>query len=258
MLHCQLEFFPLSGSIHILHRFTREDPLMTRIIITHSLLYWYWLRYWRGLFLFNLVPIWNNVPLFHPLRGAYWSNWPTEDILLVAVDFIVHSLDAGSSLCAAFLDFQKSFDSLNHIVLLKKLFTLNNMSPGMLLWFQNYLTDWVHRVKHAGNSSEWWPMKGGIPQGSVLGLLLFLIYVNDLPSQVTSGLLLQYADDTTLICCGPSKEDVASMMNHQLELIGQWTKANNMKLNHRKSSVMWFKVSNLQGRSDYPATMVFL
>jgi len=89
-----------------------------------------------------------------------------------------------------------------------------------------------------------------------LGSLLFLIYVNDLPSQVTGGLLLQYADDTTLICPGPSNSDVAVIMNHQLELISEWTLTNKMRINHSKSSVMWFKVSNHHQSPDLPATLV--
>ena len=113
------------------------------------------------------------------------------------------------------------------------------MNPDVLLWFKNYFCGRVHRVKHSGNFSEWRSMKGRVPRGGALGPLLFLIYVNDLPSQVTGGLLLQYADDTTLICRGSSNSDVAVIMNHQLELISQWTLTNKMRLNHSKSSVVW-------------------
>ena len=97
------------------------------------------------------------------------------------------------------MGFCKAFDSLDHHLLLDKLFQLK-VHPDVLKCFQNYLSDCWHRVKGVSGFSEWRSMRGGIPQGSALGPLLFLIYVNDLPSQVPGGLLLQYADDTTLIC----------------------------------------------------------
>ena len=62
-------------------------------------------------------------------------------------------------------------------------------------------------------------MKGGIPQGSALGPLLFLIYMNSLPSQISQGLLLQYADDTALICSGPTPVKAGAVMNSQLVLL---------------------------------------
>ena len=68
--------------------------------------------------------------------------------------------------------------SLDHYLLLEKLYYLN-MSPDVLLWFRNYLCSRVHCVKHSGNYSEWQSMKGGVPQGSALGPLLVLMYVND-------------------------------------------------------------------------------
>ena len=73
-------------------------------------------------------------------------------------------------------------------------------------------------------------MRGRIPQGSALGPLLFLIYVNELPSQVPGGLLLQYADDTTLICSSPSVQHAAILMNLHLKIISQWTVNNRMQL----------------------------
>jgi len=74
------------------------------------------------------------------------------------------------------------------------------VAKSVLKWFQNYLMDRAHRVKLGDQFSSWRQMEGGVPQGSALGPLLFLIYMNALPLQITNGLLAQYADDTTLIC----------------------------------------------------------
>ena len=98
-------------------------------------------------------------------------------------------------------------------------------------------------------------MRGGIPQGSALGPLLFLIYVNSLPCQITEGILLQYADDTTLICSGPTPEAAASAMNSQLELVNRWATDSRMRLNFSKSTVMWFKTSKRTQR-HYPPIVV--
>ena len=90
----------------------------------------------------------------------------------MAVDFITQCLDDGKSVCASFLDFRKAFDSLDHQLLLDKLFQLN-VHPDLLKWFLNYLSDHWHRVKGISGISEWRSIRGGIPQGSALGPLLF-------------------------------------------------------------------------------------
>ena len=179
----------------------------------------------------------NN--LIHPHQGAYRHGKSTEDILLVAVDTIVTCLDKGDVVCASFLDIRKAFDSLDHCVLLRRLFDLG-VSYHALHWFRDYLTDRYHRVKCQGQFSSWQNMKGGIPQGSALGPLLFLVYMNTLPSVISAGTLLQYADDTTLICSGANPASTAITMNYQLKLIHSWITDSRMKLNGDKSCVMWF------------------
>ena len=109
-----------------------------------------------------------------------------------------------------------------------------------LLWFTNLLSQ---RVQHVTRDkvSSWSPVKGGIPQGSALGPLLFLVYVNAMPSLVRYGRLLQFADDTTLICIGGNRTEVQWKLEHDLKLLLDWMNSSRMKLNFIKSSIMWYK-----------------
>ena len=98
-------------------------------------------------------------------------------------------------------------------------------------------------------------MRGGIPQGSALGPLLFLVYMNSLPSQVTQGLLLQYADDTTLICSGSTPDIVTTTVSIQLSYIQSWINRSRMKLNFTKSCVLWFSVKATRQPTYPPITV---
>ena len=86
-------------------------------------------------------------------------------------------------------------------------------------------------------------VNGGIPQGSALEPLLFLIYMNEMPSQVSHGKLLQYADDTALdlICSGTDFAEVHRCLTEDLQSLSAWITQSKMKLNMAKSSVMWFR-----------------
>ena len=107
-------------------------------------------------------------------QGAYRHGKSTEQLLLVAVDTIVHALDKKNIACVAFLDLRKAFDSLDHVILLQRLSKLGVHSTE-IAWFTSYLSDRVQRVRLNGAYSEWGTIGGGIPQGSTLGPLLFLV-----------------------------------------------------------------------------------
>ena len=110
-----------------------------------------------------------------------------------------------------------------------------------LLWFTNYLSQRVQHVKTRDKVSSWSLVKGGVPQGSALGPLLFLVYVNAMPSLVKYGRLLQFADDTTLICVGDNRAEVQWKLEHDLQLLLDWINSSRIKLNITKSNIMWFK-----------------
>ena len=95
-----------------------------------------------------------------------------------------------------------------------------------------------------------------MPQGSALGPLLFPVYVNDMPSLVHHGNLLQFADDTTLICSGYTCEEVEKKLSHNLELISKWISQSKMRLNINKSSVMWFSSKHSKSKLEYPTIMI--
>ena len=145
-------------------------------------------------------------------------------------------------MCAAFLDLCKAFDSLDHCLLLHRLQDLG-VGTVVLQWFQNYFSDRQYRIKRSNTFSDWMEMRGGIPQGSALGVLQFLVYMNSLPSQVTQGLLLQYADDTTLICSSSTPDIIATTVSIQLSHIQSWIDRSRMKLKFTKSCVLWFSVT---------------
>ena len=114
-----------------------------------------------------------------PFQGAYRRGKSAEQLILVAVDYITQALDWTFTTCVAFLDLRKAFDSLEHHILLWQLNDLG-VGGGELKWFTNYLSNGYQRVKLHHSYSAWGLVRGGIPQGSALGRLLFLVYVNDI------------------------------------------------------------------------------
>ena len=189
--------------------------------------------------------------LLFDYQGAYRRGRSTEQLLLTAIDTIIHAIDNKAIACVAFLDLRKAFDSLDHVILLQRLNSLG-VRDVELAWFTDYLSDRFQRVKFNGKYSDWGLVKGGIPQGSALGPLLFLVYMNEMSLYVKHGILLQFADDTAVICSGINYSDVQRQMCENLQLISCFISESKMKLNVKKCNVMWFKPKSVSDDESPP------
>ena len=128
----------------------------------------------------------------------------------------------GKEVCMVFLDFTKEFDQVWHKSLLHKLQTLGLKDP-LLSWFRSYLTDRKQRVVIDGQTLSWLNTEAGVPQGSVLGPLVFLIYINKIGVDIVSNCFL-YTDDTSLFDITDDPISSASKLNLDLDKISQWCK----------------------------------
>ena len=132
-----------------------------------------------------------------------------------------------------FLDISKAFDKVWHVGLLFKLRQLG-LSEGLLMWINCYLSNRFQRVIIHGRTSSWLPVQAGVPQGSILGPLLFLVYINDIVDDLTCDVRI-FADDTSLLEIVQNPTDSAHHLNTNLSFIYHWGKLWRMVFNALKS-----------------------
>ena len=168
-----------------------------------------------------------------PTQYAYRPGHSTEDALLDAVDWLTRTIDNGHVASLTAIDLSKAFDSVDHTVLLDKLEWYGVDSA----WFRSYLDDRKQVVGH-GDSNPL-PMSHGVPQGSLVGPILFLIFINDLPCFLSHGRLLSYADDTQLLDHSPPDVIGLSLLKSRVEesirCLKTWFQANSLKMNPGKT-----------------------
>ena len=169
--------------------------------------------------------------LLSPNQSDFWPNDSCENQLLSIVHSIYADFDQSPSLevRANFLDISKAFDKVWYEGLLYKLETVG-ISGNLHKLFQSFLSDRFQRVALNGQSSNWSPVLAGVPQGSILGPLLFLVYINDVPTNLES-LAKLFADDTLLFSTIYNPFLSAEIMNKDLIKISKWAYQRKMSFN---------------------------
>ena len=171
-------------------------------------------------------------------QSGFRANHSTTTTLLDVQDFILNNMDNGYVTGAIFLDLKKAFDTVNHNVLIDKL-KRYGVDGIELSWFKSYLSNRSQAVNVNSNLSEFEHINIGVPQGSILGPLLFILFVNCLPNAVNCKTEM-YADDTTLLFRSKCPDELSTSLTSNLDLVANWLKANKLTLNISKTKVMLF------------------
>ena len=147
------------------------------------------------------------------------------------------NIDRGDMSNVVFLDIKKAFDTVDHEILLKKL-NKYGIYNDELKFFESYLSNHRQCCNVNGLTSTLKPILCGVPQGSILGPLLFILYMNDLPECIRDGRVTMYADDTSLSNKGKAIEDIENKLIPDLSRICSWLQVNKLNLNAIKTEFM--------------------
>ena len=172
--------------------------------------------------------------ILNPRQYAYRANHSTEDAVLGVVERIVSNIDTGLVSSVTTLDLSKAFDSVDHNLLLSK---LSWYGVDDLEWFRSYLTDRQQIVRGGRKTLH---VTCRVPQGSIVGPILFILFTTDLSAHLTHGVLTSYADDTVHVDCASPDELGLADLKARLELtmreLNAWFSSNSLKLNEKKTN----------------------
>ena len=178
----------------------------------------------------------NN--LIYSRQSGFRKMHSTETALINLIDELLFSLDNNKVSGMVLVDYRKAFDMVDHRLLLHKL-ELYGIADQELSWCRSYLSDRKQVVRVKGNESSEASMLHGVPQGSILGPLFFILFINDLPLHISAQIDL-YADDTTVTASADVKAlaTLNSSLNKSVSEIQLWASANKLPLNEDKTKVL--------------------
>lgn len=176
--------------------------------------------------------------LIHPNQSGFRKQHSCQTSLTKIIDHWLSAINDNDLVGTVFLDLTKAFDLVNHKFLLHKL-SQYQFSASTLKWFDSYLSDRFQQVHVSGKLSDRKEITAGVPQGSVLGPILFILYINDLPLHTDFSVMDFFADDATMSATSSSIYSLTNYLNADLISFQSWCSDNNMVINVNKTKAMF-------------------
>ena len=179
----------------------------------------------------------DNKQILNPKQFGFRSKHSTFMAIEQMVDKVTAAVERNETTIGIFLDLSKAFDTIDHNILLHKL-EHYGFRGIVLEWFRNYLRNRKQYVYYNSYQSESHDIICGVPQGSILGPLLFLLYVNDITNASNVLEFVLFADDTTILYSHKNVERQTNVVNEELKEVSNWFKANKLSINATKTNYM--------------------
>ena len=180
----------------------------------------------------------NECKLLSPFQCGFRRNHSTEFAAIAFSDYVRRGMDLGLLTGAVFIDLREAFDSVDHEILISKVESYG-LKDIELDWFRNYLTDRKQLVSFGKEISPPCLIKSGVPQGSILGPLLSVLFVNDIPIVLEQCQILMYADDTVMYFTTSNAQEISSTLTSELAKINDWLVDNSLFIHQGKTECVY-------------------